>query len=166
MLTGLSDSDRRRPAPGGTLPLPSPRFRMHTPWVEQLVAVVVIVFRGDRVLTMRRATTNEAAPTIWESVSGRVAPGEDPRDAAAREALEETGLAVRVSATPVDAYAMERKGRPMVVIVYRGDAPAGEVIRNDEHDAHEWLTRNEARSRMPTRLALAAERAGTTRSGR
>jgi len=128
--------------------------------VEQLVAVVVIVFRGELILTMRRARSSEAAPAIWESVSGRVEPGEDPRAAAQREAHEETGLGVRVGEAPVDAYAMERRGRPMVVVVYRGDAPAdGEVTRCDEHDAHEWLPFDEATARMPDRLALAAWRA-------
>lgn len=127
--------------------------------MEQLVAVVVIVLRDERVLTMRRAATSEAAPRIWESVSGRVGPGEDPRAAAEREAREESGLAVAIGDAPVDAYAMERRGRPMVVLVYRGDAPAGEVRRCDEHDAHEWLTLDEATARMPERLADAARRA-------
>ncbi len=127
--------------------------------MEQLVAVVVIVFRGDRVLTMRRAAGSEAGPRIWESVSGRVEPGEDPRDAAEREVLEETGLPVMIRDTPVDAYAMKRRGRPMVVIVYRGDAPHGEVARSAEHDAHEWLPFEEATARMPDRLAQAAWRA-------
>ncbi len=133
--------------------------------MEQLVAVVVVVFRAGRVLTMRRARTNDAAPTIWESVSGRVEPGEDPRAAAAREALEETQLAVTIADGPVDAYAMERRGRPMVVIVYRGDAPPGDVERSDEHDAHEWLSLDEAAARMPPRLARAARAAAGTRSG-
>jgi len=126
--------------------------------MEQLVAVVVLVFRDGELLTMRRSASNEAAPLIWESVSGRVEPGEDPRDAAEREAIEETGLRVRISG-PVDAYAMERKGRPMVVLVYRGDAAPGEVTRSVEHDAHEWLPFEEAAARMPERLAEAAARA-------
>lgn len=130
--------------------------------MEQLVAVVVIVFRDARVLTMRRSPTSEAAPAIWESVSGRLEPGEDPRAAAEREALEETGLAIAIGESPVDSYAMERRGRPMVVIVYRGDAPPGAVKRSHEHDAHEWLPVGEATARMPERLALAARRAVRT----
>jgi len=126
--------------------------------MEQLVAVVVIVFRDDRVLVMRRAANSEAGARIWESVSGRIEPGEDPRDAAEREASEETGLLVRITG-PVDAYAMERKGQPMVVLVYRGDAAPGEVARSDEHDAHEWLPFERAAARMPERLAEAAARA-------
>ena len=127
--------------------------------MEQLVAAVVIVFRNDRVLLLRRAPDNEAAPGLWESVSGRIEPGEDPHAAAEREAREETGLAVRVGEAPVDAYAMERRGRPMVVLVYRGDAPEGDVVRSDEHDAHEWVPLDEATARMPKRLAEAARRA-------
>ena len=127
--------------------------------MEQLVAVVVVVVREDRVLLIRRAAESEAGAGIWESVSGRVEPGEQPRDAAIREAREETGLAVDVGEAPVDAYAMERRGRPMIVLVYRGDAPAGEVRRSAEHDAHDWRAPEDALPRMPARLALAVRRA-------
>ena len=127
--------------------------------MEQLVAVVVVIFRQHRVLVMQRAAGSEAAPGIWESVAGRVEPGEEPLAAARREAREETGLAVEVGEVPVDAYAMTRKGRPMVVLVYRGDAPTGEVTRSAEHDAHEWLPLDAGTARMPPRLAEAAKRA-------
>ena len=157
MLTGGPRSDR----PPSTVPmsLAPPDLVQHNDPVEQLVAIVVLVFRSGRLLAMRRARTNDAAPTLWESVSGRVEPGEDPHTAAAREALEETSLPVTIAERPVDAYAMERRGRPMVVIVYRGDAPPGAVERSDEHDAHEWLSLDEAAARMPPRLARAARAA-------
>lgn len=130
-----------------------------------VVAVVAVIVRGDlgggeRVLAMRRAASKDAGAGIWETCSGRVAEDEQPLDAIAREVREETGLEVRVDPRPVDAYAMRRIDRPMVLIVYRCDRVSGEVSRSDEHDAHAWWTLAEVEaSPMPARLALAVRRA-------
>ena len=73
----------------------------------QWVAVVVVIVKDGRLLALRRAMTKDAAPGLWEAVSGRVRAGEEPRDAAAREALEESGLAVEIEPRPVDALLRE-----------------------------------------------------------
>ncbi len=125
-----------------------------------VAAVVVVIFREDRVLAMRRAPTKDAGAGLWECVSGRVNPDEDPRAAAAREAREETGLEVEIAARPIDAYTARRKGEPMLVVCYRADAKSDEVRANDEHDAWEWLTPSEFAERTTlARLAEAVARA-------
>ena len=108
-----------------------------------VVAVAAAVFREGKVLAMRRSAAREAGPGLWETLSGRLRLGEEPEDAVAREIAEECGLRVRVHPRPVTAYQATRAGEPMVVIVYRAEAEAGEVRRSDEHDAHAWLTPDE-----------------------
>ena len=56
------------------------------------VAVAVIAEQGWVLLVRRRA--DDGAPS-WVLPGGKVEPGEDPGEAAVREALEETGLTVR-----------------------------------------------------------------------
>jgi 8-oxo-dGTP pyrophosphatase MutT (NUDIX family) len=125
-----------------------------------LVAVAALVFRGDRVLAMRRAHDNEAGAGLWEVVSGRLHPGEDLLDALAREVVEETQLTVRVNPEPVDAYAMARGSEPLVLVLYRADWLTGEVVLSAEHDAFEWWTPAELRERSTlSRLADAIDRA-------
>jgi len=133
---------------------------------EQLVAVVVFVVKGERLLALRRASHKPAAG-LWEGVSGRVERGEDPHDAAAREVREETGLTVEVDARPVDAYAMLRADAPMVVIAYRARWVAHEVSRSEEHDAERWVTLDEyaALCNAP-RLVTVARRALAAAGGR
>lgn len=79
---------------------------------KQWVAVTVLVFRAGRMLSMRRAATQQAGPGLWEGVSGRVRVGEDPIAAARREIVEETGLRVRVLPQPITTYAALRRGSP------------------------------------------------------
>ena len=54
-------------------------------------AITAVVRRGDEVLLVRRADSGE-----WAPVTGIVDPGEEPAACAAREALEEASVQVRV----------------------------------------------------------------------
>lgn len=126
----------------------------------QLVAVTGVVIRDGKVLAMRRAATKDAAAGAWETVSGRVEPGENPLDAIVREIDEETGLQVRIDPRPVDVYAAHRGATPMTVIVYRVEWVGGEVNRSAEHDAHAWWTPGEFEANSTLeRLAEAIRRA-------
>jgi ADP-ribose pyrophosphatase YjhB (NUDIX family) len=56
-----------------------------------LPAVTAVILRDDHVLLTERADNGE-----WAPVAGILDPGEEPAVGAAREALEETGVEVRV----------------------------------------------------------------------
>lgn len=125
-------------------------------WV---VAVAVLVRHGDRLLTLRRAADNEAAPGAWETVSGRLELGETLEEAAAREVREETGLALELDPRPVTAYPARRAGAPMVVVVYRGLAASPDARRSTEHDAHVWASPEEFAALCPFPRLVEAVRA-------
>lgn len=57
-------------------------------------ASAVVTDRHGRILLVLRANDPQAGR--WSLPGGRVEPGETPRDAAAREVLEETGIVVKV----------------------------------------------------------------------
>lgn len=125
-----------------------------------MVAVAAVLFRGERLLSMQRSKTKDAGPGLWETLSGRVRPGEDPVDAIKREIAEECGLEVDLDPRPVTAYPAKRIKEPMVVIVYRGRATGGEVVLSHEHDDYAWLTPGELAQRSPLQqLVRAAETA-------
>ena len=127
---------------------------------KQWVAVTVLVFRDQQMLSMRRAATEEAGPGLWEGVSGRVRAGEDPAAAAEREVAEETGLRVAIDPRPIVTYAALRRGEPMTVIVYRATHERGEVILSDEHDDFRWCDEPElSELAVPVQLADAARAA-------
>jgi 8-oxo-dGTP diphosphatase len=105
-----------------------------------VVAVAVIIRRGNTFLAMRRALTKDAGPGLWEAPSGRVQEGEALLEAAAREVQEECGLTIRLDPRPLTSYPATRLGLPMIVIVYRADYLSGEVKLSEEHDRYRWLT--------------------------
>lgn len=104
-----------------------------------VAAVAVLIVRGGHVLALRRSPAKDASPGVWEAVSGRLEPDEDPRAAAVREAFEETGLTVRVEARPWAAYTARRAGVPMLVVLYRAVSVGGTLMLSDEHDDGAWL---------------------------
>ena len=125
-----------------------------------VAAIAVVIFKEGRVLALRRASTRDAGAGLWETVSGRVEPDEQPVAAALREVAEECGLEVHLEPRPVDAYTARRGQTPMLVVLYRAEHVAGEVRRSAEHDEHAWWTPGEfAANSSLTRLSEAVSRA-------
>ncbi|CAM3591621.1 DUF429 domain-containing protein [Nocardioides zeicaulis] len=76
------------PVPEFVLALREKVGRDHPLW---LPGVTAVVRRGDQVLLVRRSDNGQ-----WTPVTGIIDPGEEPAVTAAREALEETGVRIRV----------------------------------------------------------------------
>lgn len=124
-----------------------------------VVAVAAILIRDGRLLCMRRSPQKDAGAGLWETLSGRVRPGEEPLAAVRREIAEECGLEVDLDPRPVAAYAGSRNREPMVVIVYRGRSLEEDAVLSDEHDAFEWLTVAEFDLRTPLKPLVDSARA-------
>lgn len=130
-----------------------------------VAAVVVFIFRGGRLLAMHRSANKDAAPGVWEALSGRVEPGEQPLAAAVREAREESGLTVGIEPRPVTAYLAKRNRQDMLVVAYRSTALSGEVVLSAEHDDFAWMTIDEFADACPfPPLVEAARLAASNRS--
>lgn len=100
------------------------------------VATAVFVTSGDRVLLIRRAVDPERGK--WALPAGYVDAREDPREAAKREALEETGLEVRVTRL-LNVFHNDSEGGASIVIVYAAEVLGGELRPLDDADAVEWF---------------------------
>ena len=57
---------------------------------ENIIFTLCFCLAGDKVLMLRRA--KEPKMGKWNGVGGKIEPGETPREAVARETVEETGL--------------------------------------------------------------------------
>ncbi len=99
-------------------------------FIDPKVAVGVVVEDAGRILLIRRANPPEQGH--WSFPAGFVDGGEDPARAAEREALEETGLAVRaVQLLDVVSRAAPNEGAD-ILIVYRARVVAGMLAPGDD----------------------------------
>jgi 8-oxo-dGTP diphosphatase len=88
------------------------------------VAAAVLVEAEGQVLLVRRA--NDPLRGLWTLPAGFVDAGEDPRRAAERECLEETGMAVQVTGLLDVLYGQEHPRGAHIIIFYRA-RPVGET---------------------------------------
>lgn len=121
-----------------------------------LVIAQALVVRNGKLLLLHRAAHRDHAPGLWEPVTGKLDAGEDPRDGAAREVAEETGLAVEFARRPYDTYFFRRgvKQENAVAIAFVARALNDAVTLSDEHDAFRWVPFAElAKEQAPPGLA-------------
>jgi 8-oxo-dGTP pyrophosphatase MutT (NUDIX family) len=117
-----------------------------------VVDVYVVRASADpwQVLVLQRAAAGTRCPSSWETVAGRIEPGERPQDAAVRELFEETGLAVdRLYNVTVQPFYLHRLDTVQLAVVFAAFVrePA-HVALGSEHQASEWLSVDDARHRF------------------
>ena len=104
---------------------------------------------GWAVLTLQRSLTTRC-PTAWETVHGRLEPGEEPEDGAIREVREETGLEVeRLYCITVQPFYLPRSHVVQMAVVFAAfvGEPAS-VTLGDEHQAFGWMSTRDALGRF------------------
>jgi ADP-ribose pyrophosphatase YjhB (NUDIX family) len=124
----------------------------HTHFIDPKVAVCVLVERSGQVLLIRRRGEPERGK--WSLPAGFVDAGEAPARAAEREALEETGLRVRVTALLDVIARSEAVEGADILIVYRAEVMAGEPAAGDDADEARYFPREQ----LPAELAFASTR--------
>ncbi len=114
-----------------------------SPTPRPVVGVSVLVWHEGRVLLVRRARAPYAG--CWSPPGGRVEFGESLRAAAAREALEETGISVEVGGL-VETFDIITRADPgstashFVLIVLAGSYLAGTPMPGDDAAEAAWLS--------------------------
>ena len=109
-------------------------------FTDPKVGVGVLVVEEGRILLVRRRMNPGRGK--WSIPAGFLDRGEDPREVAAREVEEETGLRVTVqelvdvyyNPPPPDAGAAPHAGAS-VFILYRGERIGGTLVAGDDADA-------------------------------
>jgi len=97
------------------------------------VAAAVLVERGGQVLLVRRSIAPEQGK--WSLPAGFVDAEEDPRQAAIRECLEETGLEVTITGLFDVLYGREHPRGASILIVYTAQIIGGTLQAQDDADA-------------------------------
>ena len=114
------------------------------------VYVIRPLSNGWRILVLQRAPTGTRCPLAWETVHGRLEPGEEPEAGAERELREETGLiADRLYSITVQPYYLHAMKTVQLAVVFAAfvSEPAA-VTLGPEHTQSEWLSVDDALSRF------------------
>ena len=113
--------------------------RVH--FIDPKVAVGVLIEDAGRLLLIKRGNNPEQGK--WSMPAGFVDAGEDPARAAEREALEETGLQVRVTSL-LEVYARNRATDGAdILIVYRAQVIGGQLSPGDDAEAAGYYSPDE-----------------------
>ncbi len=94
------------------------------------VAVAVLVQQDTQVLLVQRRFDPHKGQ--WTLPSGYVDAGEDPKEAAKRECLEETGLLVRNIELLDVLFSQEHPRGASILILYRADVQSGDLSPGDD----------------------------------
>ncbi len=101
-----------------------------------LVGVGVVLVDNEKLLLIKRG--NEPGRGLWAVPGGKVRPGESLKEAARREAREETGLDVEIGEV---AWVGEHLSdtRHIVLIDFHAKVIAGELAAADDADEAVWV---------------------------
>jgi ADP-ribose pyrophosphatase YjhB (NUDIX family) len=99
-------------------------------FADPKVAAAVLVARDGRVLLVRRSI--EPARGLWSLPAGFVDADEDPRAAARREALEETGLEVEPGHLLEVYSGKEHPAGADLILVYLAEVRGGDLRPGDD----------------------------------
>ena len=102
----------------------------------------IFIKKGDKYLVLRRSPLKRWAADVVHPVGGKVDLNEDPLTAAKREALEETGLAVKnleLEAVIFEVEPVKAEPGNWLIFHFTGEYDHGEPIQTEEGELI-WLT--------------------------
>ncbi len=109
--------------------------------MQVLVAAGVIIKGGSVLLSQRKRGTHLAG--AWEFPGGKVEPGEDPREALARELHEELGVDATVG-EPVEVTFHRYPGKDVLLLFFEATlTPGSAEPRALDVAAVRWATRED-----------------------
>jgi 8-oxo-dGTP diphosphatase len=94
------------------------------------VAVVVLIMKNEHVLLVQRMFDPQKGH--WTLPSGFVDAGEDPKAAAVRECMEETGLVIEDLRLLDVIYSHEYPRGASILILYQAQVKSGELLPGDD----------------------------------
>lgn len=103
----------------------------------------VLVRKGNKHLLLKRSGQDKNDPVCWDLPGGGIDWGEQPLNAAIREAKEEANLDIKVN-NIISVRGVEYPGsRWSMEMLAEGDWLDGEVKLSEEHTDHKWATHEE-----------------------
>jgi 8-oxo-dGTP diphosphatase len=120
----------------------------HIVYFNPGVAVAVCIMQDDQILLVRRGM--EPMRGYWAMPAGFMEYDEDPKAAARREVLEETGLDVQIDKLIEIFHTPSDGGLANLVITYAASITGGTMQAQDDADDVAWFTK----TNVPPKVAF------------
>jgi 8-oxo-dGTP pyrophosphatase MutT (NUDIX family) len=104
---------------------------------ERLRVGVIILFHGDKILTLHRGSTAPWEPNKWDLPGGTAEQDEDAKTTAIRECYEETKI------TPYNVQQFHSISTAFDLIFFTGESPTDKVQTSWEHQGFKWVGEDE-----------------------
>lgn len=104
------------------------------------VAVGAYLFRGERILLLKRANP----PLTFAPPGGKLNVNEDPEQGLRREVREETGLEIKILGVAHTWFGSIHDDKPPLLgIDFIAESLSGQVTLSEEHREFAWATREQ-----------------------
>ena len=115
----------------------------------------VLVKKGNKYLILKRSVSDNEDPNYWDLPGGGIKFGEQPSQAAVREAKEEAGVKVKVL-NILGLWAIPYKGEWSIESIAFTEYVSGEVRLSDEHNDYKWVDKQTLSAIKPKSISLKA----------
>jgi 8-oxo-dGTP diphosphatase len=109
------------------------------------LGVKTVIINPEHKILLLKRSAKTSNPHSWDFGGGGVDKGENPADAASREAQEETGLDVD-ELQPLTTYLDASGSEEAVIIAFTAYTNSQEVRLSWEHESFQWVTWDELKS--------------------
>lgn len=106
------------------------------------IAVKAHIWRGGRMLILKRRTDDEEYGGFWDIPGGRLEQDENAQAGLIREVREETGLAID-KIRPLTVWDYTHRDTKVIGLSFLARAEDGEVVLSEEHTAFTWAAPEE-----------------------
>ncbi len=113
---------------------------------ETRAVAKAILVAGDKILVLKRSADDTRRPLQWDLPGGAIDPGEDVKQACAREVQEEAGIML----APNDFKTIYAMTEPLsetlsaTFIFFRANCEQTDVLLSSEHIQSRWVTLEQA----------------------
>lgn len=112
--------------------------------MEKRKTVIVMIKKGDKFFIAKRSPTRTSMPNKWQFVAGHIEKNEDEKNAAIREAKEETGLKIKIKKIGKKYIYFEKEiNTTWIITPLLCEYQEGEVKIDREHSEFRWAKREE-----------------------